>query len=120
MITNAHDLENDRTADEQEGADLNTEALRLQLAIDLFEGYVAKNYAVVDEVNAMLLDVDTTDNLINKLREAVTEECQRPKMGRGRLLYSAYEKVVDAVCKDIAGRYTTVDEFESAREEFGL
>lgn len=120
MTTNNHDPQNDRTADEAAETDLNTEALRLQLAIDLFEGYVTKNYAVVDEVNALLLDADTTDNLINKLREAITEECQRPKMGRGCLMYSAYEGVVDAVCRDIAGRYTNVDEFEVAREEFEL
>lgn len=120
MITNTQDLQNDRTEDESAKADLNTEALRLQLAIDLWEGYVTKNYAVVDEVNALLMDTETTDNLINKLRQAVTEECKRPKMGRGCLMYSAYEKVIDAVCKDIAGRYTTVDEFEAAREGLGL
>ncbi len=63
--------------DEAESADLNIEALQLSLAIDLWEAYVTKNYAVIDEVNDSLTDTDTTDNLINKLREAATEECKR-------------------------------------------
>ncbi len=109
-----------REQDEAEAADLNIESLQLSLAIDLFEAYVTKNYAVIDEVNDSLTNTDTTDNLINKLREAVTEECKRPKMGRGCLLYSAYEKVVDAVCRDIAGRYETEGEIDAAREGFGL
>lgn len=98
----------------------SVERMRRELAIDLWEAYVTGNHAVIDEVNDSLLDTDTTDNLINKLREASTEECQRPKMGRGCLMYSAYEKVIDAVCRDIAGRYTTEGEIEDARRAFGI
>ncbi len=110
----------EREQDALEAADLNIEALQLSLAIDLFEAYATKNYAVIDEVNDSLTDTDVTDNLINKLREAATKECKRPKMGRGCLLYSAYEKVVDLVCRDIAQRYTTEGEIEAAREGFEL
>lgn len=109
----------ERDQDALESAGLIIEALQLSLAIDLFEAYVTKNYAVIDEVNDSLTDTDTTDNLINKLREAATEECKRPKTARGCLLYSAYEKVVDSVCRDIAGRYTTESEIEAARKEYG-
>ncbi len=110
----------EREQDALEAAGLNIEALQLSLSIDLFEAYVTKNHAVIDEVNDSLTDSDVIDNLIDKLREAVTEECKRPEMGRGCLLYSAYEKVVDEVCRDIAGRYTTGGEIEAARKEFEL
>lgn len=110
----------ERDQDALESADLKIEVMQHNLAIDLWEAYVTKNYAVIDEVNDSLTDSDVIDNLIDKMREAVTEECKWPKMGRGCLLYSAYEKVVDEVCRDIAGRYTDEDEIERFRREFGI
>lgn len=100
--------------------DAKLESMIQDLAIDMYEAYVTGNHSVIDEVDGRLTDTDVTDNLISKLREAATEECKRPKMGRGCLLYSAYEKVIDAVCRDIAGRYTTESQIEAARKEFEL
>ena len=110
----------DRDADDQAKADLHLEAAQVETANDIFDGYFTKNYSVIDEVNDALLDTDTADNLINKLREAGTVECQRPVMGRGCEVWPAYRNLIDAVCLDIAQRYETLDELERFRLDMGV
>ena len=106
--------------DALEAADLHLEAAQVETANDLFDGYFTKNYSVIDEVNDALLDTDTADNLINKLREAGTVECERPVMGRGCEVWPAYRNLIDAVCLEIAQRYETIGELERFRLDMGV
>ena len=110
----------EREQDALEAADLELEAAQVETANDLFDGYFTKNYAVIDEVNDALLDTDTTDNLINKLREAGTAECQRPVMGRGCEVWPVYKNLIDAVCLEIAQRCKTMEELERFRLDMGV
>jgi len=109
-----------REQDALEAADLELEAAQVETANDLYDAYFTNKQDVIDEVDDALTDTLTTGNLINKLREAGTVECQRPVMGRGCELWDAYRKLIDAVCLEIAQRCETMEELERFRLDFNL
>lgn len=93
------------------------EFMQQALSDDLFDAYVTKNYAVIDEINDALYGEDT---VVDQMREAMTKECERPVMGRGCEMYSAYLKIISEECDKLAKRCKTPDEFDRFRREFGL
>ena len=113
MIINTHDLEHDREADHAASQELRLEAAQQLLADDLFDGYMSKNYMVIDEVESIITsDIDTMDNLLKKLRDNYTMD--------GVAIRNAYQKVIACVCEDIAKRYKSLDKVGSAYSEYDL
>lgn len=110
----------EREQDALEAADMYLEAAQIETANSLFDGYFANNHAVIDEVNQRLMDEDASDNLINKLREAGTVECERPIMGRGCEVWPAYSKLIEAVCMEIAQGQKTIEDLERFRLDMGV
>ena len=96
--------------------DAHLESLQQALADDLFDAYLTENHDVIGEVDDFLADYPWPD----RMRAAMTKECERPVMGRGCIAYKALETAISEACEHIAKVCTTPDEFDRFRREFGL
>lgn len=91
-------------------AEERLETARQELADDLFDGYMSDNYSVIDEVDArMVASRDTIDNLLKKLRDNFTTDCQAMR--------TQYMKIIACVCEEIAGEY---DDMAKAYKDFEI
>lgn len=97
MITNTHDLENDRDADEAAELEDLIEAMQSQLSDDLFEAYFDENDDVVTEIDFVLSE----PSFFKALRENFTAD--------GVALRSAFRKQVALACDAVAKGQTTIE-----------
>lgn len=110
MITNTHDLENDRTADEAADADQELENSRTAFAEALFEGYFNNNGAVIDWLDEELSD--DPEMLLKVLRDNFTRD--------GQALHTVYMKHIAQLADRLAKAETTVKGIEVVCREYKL
>lgn len=105
MITNTHDLENDRAADEAAEMESRIEAMQAQLSDDLFEAYFDENDDVVTEIDFVLCE----PSFFKALRDNFTAD--------GVALRSAFRKQVALACDAVAKNFDTVQRIEKFRAD---
>lgn len=107
MILTAHDLENDRTLDEQPPS---LDAQHMQLENDLFDGYMLKNGYVIDWVDEQI--ADKPEDLLRALRENFTFD--------GQAMRTAYMKYIAKVCQKLAESMGSLEEIEKLYKDADL
>jgi len=110
MITNHHDLENDRQADERDRESLELENAQVQLEGDLFDAYMTNNGYVVDWVDDQIQD--NPSQLLKLLRDNFTVD--------GLAMRTRYMNYVGKLCKKLAESIQSAEEIDRLYKDADL